>query len=141
MFKLCMILNFFLSSIASCFQLYLFSILVDLWQVMSSTTNTQELYLNEYIFTSSKYYTTNNARANIYLLLIITLCNFFFGSLFGSYNPNLLMSTAYYRTDLYKRKLEEVCYLHLLDIFFLWYACEASNGRTTYHFLPEVYFT
>ncbi|XP_010689951.2 uncharacterized protein LOC104903588 [Beta vulgaris subsp. vulgaris] len=29
-------------------------------------------------------------------------------SLFGSYNPNLLMSTAYYRTDLYKRKLEEV---------------------------------
>ncbi|KAL0320427.1 UNVERIFIED_CONTAM: GPI-anchor transamidase [Sesamum radiatum] len=29
-------------------------------------------------------------------------------SLFNSYNPNLLMSTAYYRTDLYQRKLEEV---------------------------------
>ncbi|KAJ4719703.1 GPI-anchor transamidase [Melia azedarach] len=29
-------------------------------------------------------------------------------SLFTSYNPNLLMSTAYYRTDLYRRKLEEV---------------------------------
>ncbi|KNA15375.1 hypothetical protein SOVF_098870 [Spinacia oleracea] len=29
-------------------------------------------------------------------------------SLFNSYNPNLLMSTAYYRTDLYQRNLEEV---------------------------------
>ncbi|KAL8123925.1 hypothetical protein AgCh_011799 [Apium graveolens] len=29
-------------------------------------------------------------------------------SLFTSYNPNYLMSTAYYRTDLYQRKLEEV---------------------------------
>ncbi|KAF4373374.1 uncharacterized protein LOC115719752 [Cannabis sativa] len=29
-------------------------------------------------------------------------------SLFKSYNPNLLMSTAYYRTDLYQRQLEEV---------------------------------
>ncbi|KAL2496711.1 Peptidase C13 family [Forsythia ovata] len=29
-------------------------------------------------------------------------------SLFNSYNPNLLMSTAYYRTDLYGRQLEEV---------------------------------
>ncbi|KAH9698901.1 peptidase C13 family [Citrus sinensis] len=29
-------------------------------------------------------------------------------SLFTSYNPTLLMSTAYYRTDLYQRKLEEV---------------------------------
>ncbi|KAL0005459.1 hypothetical protein SO802_013020 [Lithocarpus litseifolius] len=29
-------------------------------------------------------------------------------SLFGSYNPNMLMSTAYYRTDLYQRRLEEV---------------------------------
>ncbi|XP_021732874.1 putative GPI-anchor transamidase [Chenopodium quinoa] len=29
-------------------------------------------------------------------------------SLFNSYKPNLLMSTAYYRTDLYKRNLEEV---------------------------------
>ncbi|KAK7282069.1 hypothetical protein RIF29_10587 [Crotalaria pallida] len=29
-------------------------------------------------------------------------------SLFNSYNPNLLMSTAYYRTDLYHRHLEEV---------------------------------
>lgn len=29
-------------------------------------------------------------------------------SLFNSYNPNLLMSTAYYRTDLYSRLLEEV---------------------------------
>lgn len=30
------------------------------------------------------------------------------GSLFSSYNPNMLMSTAYYRTDLYPRRLEEV---------------------------------
>lgn len=30
------------------------------------------------------------------------------GSLFSSYNPNMLMSTAYYRTDLYPRQLEEV---------------------------------
>lgn len=29
-------------------------------------------------------------------------------SLFSSYNPSLLMSTAYYRTDLYQRPLEEV---------------------------------
>ncbi|KAK9175261.1 hypothetical protein WN944_027267 [Citrus x changshan-huyou] len=29
-------------------------------------------------------------------------------SLFTSYNPTLLMSTTYYRTDLYQRKLEEV---------------------------------
>nr|GME07606.1 putative GPI-anchor transamidase [Ipomoea batatas]GME21340.1 putative GPI-anchor transamidase [Ipomoea batatas] len=29
-------------------------------------------------------------------------------SLFNSYNPNFLMSTAYYRTDLYPRLLEEV---------------------------------
>ncbi|XP_015960878.1 uncharacterized protein LOC107484846 [Arachis duranensis] len=29
-------------------------------------------------------------------------------SLFNSYNPNLLMSTAYYRRDLYQRHLEEV---------------------------------
>ncbi|KAI8551239.1 hypothetical protein RHMOL_Rhmol06G0169400 [Rhododendron molle] len=29
-------------------------------------------------------------------------------NLFSSYNPNLLMSTAYYRTDLYQRQLEEV---------------------------------
>ncbi|XP_004488386.1 uncharacterized protein [Cicer arietinum] len=29
-------------------------------------------------------------------------------SLFSSYNPNLLMSTAHYRMDLYKRHLEEV---------------------------------
>ncbi|KAB2005646.1 hypothetical protein ERO13_A11G250480v2 [Gossypium hirsutum] len=29
-------------------------------------------------------------------------------SLFSSYNPSLLMSTAYYRKDLYKRRLEEV---------------------------------
>uniref|UniRef100_A0A7C9D7P1 GPI-anchor transamidase n=1 Tax=Opuntia streptacantha TaxID=393608 RepID=A0A7C9D7P1_OPUST len=29
-------------------------------------------------------------------------------SLFNSYNPNWLMSTAYYKTDLYQRKLEEV---------------------------------
>lgn len=29
-------------------------------------------------------------------------------SLFNSYNPKLLMSTAYYRTDLYKRNLDEV---------------------------------
>uniref|UniRef100_A0A7N0USJ3 Uncharacterized protein n=1 Tax=Kalanchoe fedtschenkoi TaxID=63787 RepID=A0A7N0USJ3_KALFE len=29
-------------------------------------------------------------------------------SLFNSYNPSLLMSTAYYRTDLYPRGLEEV---------------------------------
>lgn len=29
-------------------------------------------------------------------------------SLFTSYNPNYLMSTAYYRTDLYQQKLEEV---------------------------------
>ncbi|PON73462.1 GPI-anchor transamidase [Trema orientale] len=29
-------------------------------------------------------------------------------SLFKSYNPSLLMSTAYYRTDLYQRHLEEV---------------------------------
>ncbi|KAL0559572.1 hypothetical protein IC582_004187 [Cucumis melo] len=29
-------------------------------------------------------------------------------SLFSSYNPSLLMSTAYYRTDLYQRRLEEV---------------------------------
>ncbi|XP_071905036.1 uncharacterized protein [Coffea arabica] len=28
--------------------------------------------------------------------------------LFNSYNPNLLLSTAYYRTDLYQRRLEEV---------------------------------
>lgn len=30
------------------------------------------------------------------------------GSLFSSYNPNMLMSTAYYQTDLYPRQLEEV---------------------------------
>ncbi|EPS68528.1 hypothetical protein M569_06238, partial [Genlisea aurea] len=30
------------------------------------------------------------------------------GSLFKSYNPKLLMSTAYYRTDLYQRHLDEV---------------------------------
>jgi len=30
------------------------------------------------------------------------------GNLFSSYNPNTLMSTAYYRTDLYPRQLEEV---------------------------------
>ncbi|KAK4364033.1 hypothetical protein RND71_015391 [Anisodus tanguticus] len=30
------------------------------------------------------------------------------GSLFSSYHPNTLMSTAYYRTDLYSRRLEEV---------------------------------
>ncbi|KAM3343438.1 putative GPI-anchor transamidase isoform X1 [Capsicum galapagoense] len=30
------------------------------------------------------------------------------GSLFSSYNPNMLMSTAYYRTDLYPRRLDEV---------------------------------
>ncbi|KAL7087109.1 hypothetical protein ACP275_13G045600 [Erythranthe tilingii] len=29
-------------------------------------------------------------------------------SLFNSYNPNMLLSTAYYRTDLYQRLLEEV---------------------------------
>ncbi|KAF5454730.1 hypothetical protein F2P56_024375 [Juglans regia] len=29
-------------------------------------------------------------------------------SLFSSYNPSMLMSTAYYRTDLYQRHLEEV---------------------------------
>lgn len=29
-------------------------------------------------------------------------------SLFGSYNPSTLMSTAYYRTDLYQRQLQEV---------------------------------
>ncbi|CAK9162554.1 unnamed protein product [Ilex paraguariensis] len=29
-------------------------------------------------------------------------------SLFSSYNPNLLLSTAYYRTNLYQRLLEEV---------------------------------
>ncbi|KAM5561661.1 hypothetical protein ABKV19_022320 [Rosa sericea] len=29
-------------------------------------------------------------------------------SLFNSYHPSLLMSTAYYRTDLYQRRLEEV---------------------------------
>jgi phosphatidylinositol glycan class K len=29
-------------------------------------------------------------------------------SLFGSYNPSTLMSTAYYRTDLHQRRLEEV---------------------------------
>eukprot|EP00262_Sarcandra_glabra_P005285 TRINITY_DN1670_c0_g1_i1.p1 TRINITY_DN1670_c0_g1~~TRINITY_DN1670_c0_g1_i1.p1 ORF type:complete len:417 (+),score=68.91 TRINITY_DN1670_c0_g1_i1:265-1515(+) len=29
-------------------------------------------------------------------------------SLFNSYNPNMLMSTAYYRTDLYKRPLDAV---------------------------------
>uniref|UniRef100_A0A5B7AU76 Putative GPI-anchor transamidase isoform X1 n=1 Tax=Davidia involucrata TaxID=16924 RepID=A0A5B7AU76_DAVIN len=29
-------------------------------------------------------------------------------SLFSSYNPSMLMSTAYYRTDLYQRRLEEV---------------------------------
>ncbi|XP_059641452.1 uncharacterized protein LOC132283515 [Cornus florida] len=29
-------------------------------------------------------------------------------SLFNSYNPSMLFSTAYYRTDLYKRQLEEV---------------------------------
>ncbi|XP_051114773.1 uncharacterized protein LOC127240254 [Andrographis paniculata] len=29
-------------------------------------------------------------------------------SLFNSYNPNMLMSTAYYRTDLYQRHLKEV---------------------------------
>ncbi|KAJ7963858.1 GPI-anchor transamidase [Quillaja saponaria] len=29
-------------------------------------------------------------------------------SLFNSYNPNLLMSTVYYRTDLYQHRLEEV---------------------------------
>ncbi|THG12941.1 hypothetical protein TEA_014564 [Camellia sinensis var. sinensis] len=29
-------------------------------------------------------------------------------SLFSSYNPSMLMSTAYYRTDLYKRQLQEV---------------------------------
>ncbi|KAL6561468.1 hypothetical protein OROMI_017069 [Orobanche minor] len=28
--------------------------------------------------------------------------------LFNSYNPNMLMSTAYYRTDLYRRQLEKV---------------------------------
>ncbi|CAK9329464.1 unnamed protein product, partial [Citrullus colocynthis] len=28
--------------------------------------------------------------------------------LFSSYNPSLLMSTAYYRTDLYQRRLEEI---------------------------------
>jgi len=32
----------------------------------------------------------------------------FLCSLFNSYNPNLLMSTAYYRMDLYQRDLEEV---------------------------------
>lgn len=31
-----------------------------------------------------------------------------FCSLFSSYNPNLLMSTAYYRTDLFPRRLEQV---------------------------------
>ncbi|PHT35622.1 putative GPI-anchor transamidase [Capsicum baccatum] len=30
------------------------------------------------------------------------------GSLFSSYNPNMLMSTAYYQTDLYPRRLDEV---------------------------------
>ncbi|XP_023755050.1 uncharacterized protein LOC111903515 [Lactuca sativa] len=29
-------------------------------------------------------------------------------SLFGSFNPNLLLSTAYYRTDLYQQELEKV---------------------------------
>ncbi|WOG92923.1 hypothetical protein DCAR_0312201 [Daucus carota subsp. sativus] len=40
-------------------------------------------------------------RLNIY-------ANASLNSLFTSYNPNYLMSTAYYRTDLYQRKLEEV---------------------------------
>ncbi|KAH9614731.1 hypothetical protein KSS87_019026, partial [Heliosperma pusillum] len=40
-------------------------------------------------------------RLNIYANASLT-------SLFNSYNPNSLMSTAYYRTDLYQRSLEEV---------------------------------
>ncbi|CAI8602121.1 unnamed protein product [Vicia faba] len=35
-------------------------------------------------------------------------------SLFNSYNPNLLMSTAYYRMDLYQRQLEKV---HVTNFF------------------------
>ncbi|CAH1453724.1 unnamed protein product [Lactuca virosa] len=30
---------------------------------------------------------------------------------FGSFNPNLLLSTAYYRKDLYQQELEKVCHL------------------------------
>ncbi|KAI3524836.1 hypothetical protein L1887_03502 [Cichorium endivia] len=29
-------------------------------------------------------------------------------TLFGSFNPNLLMSTAYYRTDLYQQEVQKV---------------------------------
>ncbi|CAH1435507.1 unnamed protein product [Lactuca virosa] len=36
-------------------------------------------------------------------------------SLFGSFNPNLLLSTAYYRTDLYQQELEK----HVSSLLFL----------------------
>ncbi|KAL0328298.1 UNVERIFIED_CONTAM: GPI-anchor transamidase [Sesamum calycinum] len=48
-------------------------------------------------------------------------------SLFNSYNPNLLMSTAYYRTDLYQRKLDEEDY----DTLLVWLGTPllVSTGR------------
>ncbi|KAH7860802.1 hypothetical protein Vadar_018156 [Vaccinium darrowii] len=51
-------------------------------------------------------------RFTYYTLAFFEMLNIYdnasLSSLFSSYNPNLLMSTAYYRTDLYQRQLEEV---------------------------------
>lgn len=48
-----------------------------------------------------------------------SLICFLLYSLFNSYNPNWLLSTAYYRTDLYQRHLQEVWWTQILSYLIL----------------------
>ncbi|XP_020520222.1 GPI-anchor transamidase isoform X2 [Amborella trichopoda] len=57
-------------------------------------------------------------------------------SLFNSYNPNLLMSTAYYRMDLYKRPLDQVPVTNffgsVMEMTHVDSAYHAFSGKTKY---------
>lgn len=55
-------------------------------------------YINLYYETSLRL-----PQPILYLFFLLSFC-----SLFSSYNPNLLLSTAYYRTDLYQEQVEKV---------------------------------
>ena len=53
---------------------------------------------------------SNIQHSNYILRIVFECCNLVFlhSSLFNSYDPSMLLSTAYYRMDLYKRALNEV---------------------------------
>lgn len=79
-------------------------------------------------------------RFTFYTLVFFEKLNMYsnasLSSLFNSYNPNMLMSTAYYRTDLYQRPLNEVPVTNFFGSVMK--TIHADSAYTGFITLPEI---